>query len=524
MNSGEVDYDEIEQILNRNKKKTFKPTGSHSINANVASKKKNFSSNSSVVNVSPKKKKASSSTKNKSRDRDNDDLDSNAAHMYDGDEDHKGSFAFKNVKNLHNTLEEIEAEDELIKHNKQQYEKLIGEEEVLEENEAKDLIENQFLEQKKSIKDNIEHTRQIKNKYFSSYIPFDHHNICIKNISIELCGRIDGQPIKEVDIDDSFKDILNDKKKMTYLQWVPDEPIKYFGSRKDYCQGFYVPPVDANTGNLNNVFIEEVNVSNLKNDFPFAIGVKLGEQISPNEWIPFKGATYVHNKQEYHFIIPANSTNFSTSFSIYRNTSEVNHPIGSEYPHVVPNKESLEKQVKAYGDNQRLIHKRSIIIKFIYENAHIYNWPLPGTDNNEKYKNYCVVNTSQANKAIQKIIEYVEQHLPITNLERLTVRNYYLNDTEFANYSLKQHKLNFKGVLKSKDNNNNSSSSLKVNVSETDAESLKYLSMNAGLNYNLQFIYSFRDNVKDFIDAEDEEDDEDNYNDDNRSTRFSLRG
>ena len=299
------------------------------------------------------------------------------------------------LRNIEDSLLSEEAQNDLqILHN------LVPpdpEEQARDEEEKDIIVENLELQDSQA-----EYSRQLFQLEDSIYVPWNCNRLVRSCNFVEICSPIDDTlPLPE---------------------WRPVDYDSAFGSYDNYTQGLGVPKVDAKLGNLQNTYLLYLGIRNIRNDFPFPVGILFGE-VDGNEWKPLEKRTRVFGARDYHMILQPKTTVTSNDLKdvvCFKSGPEINHYYSQAYPSYFA--DNLDQAIKPTGRNMTLIPERNPVIEYIFKSASKWGWNLPQLGTDASTAGYFMVENSVAQQAIQDTREIFNRYLKITNLETLSIR------------------------------------------------------------------------------------------------------
>lgn len=210
------------------------------------------------------------------------------------------------------------------------------------------------------------------------------------------------------------------------INWKPSKPDLAFGSTNKYKQGVPVAISNTKIGNLKNTYLIRCSIGMIASEFPFSIGVHIGEWGSLGEGkfeqgvVPWSGRKYYSDfgAQEYHFIIPPYHKS-DTLCNIYRSSAEVHNEYGLEYTYLTDDYASITTGCKKSGDDGMLVPKNSPLLRWLFRESGVLDSELgvPSRDH-EKHWLLTMPVYTKAWKAIQ---ERVRAMLPVRDFEKFYV-------------------------------------------------------------------------------------------------------
>ncbi len=255
------------------------------------------------------------------------------------------------------------------------------------------------------------------------------------------------------------------------LEHKVKDPQNAFGSKTDYIQGKRVEPVDTYMGNLENVYVTEITLKNVRSTFPCAIGVLVGEYKGADEktkvkgtFVPYDNATASVNSDYYempvangeqkqqkplrfHAIIPParDGITTTTSFDLFRASVEINDPFGARYPFLT---EDIKTITHGAFPSKGIVYfpKFSAVGEWIVENAGFYGWTkdmLPNDQVPEEFKDHLRVPTGVFDTAVAQIQRKFSKNLAVQNLRQYAIRFFLLTNGPFSKLSADMAQLSF---------------------------------------------------------------------------------
>lgn len=224
---------------------------------------------------------------------------------------------------------------------------------VANEKDANDAAEEEFYERLHKFEDELEHhSKVVRRRITSPVLPSYLHNLSLTTNYVRLTSK--------------------DK------TWTAQDPKLSFGSRTAYKQGILVEPSKDRTGNTHNVFVIDVHLTDVRNPFPWPIGIRLLHKYKPQgaqtgaqrnaeglhtEYFP--RADVIYDNKEFHAIIQPDMNTIATSkrIHLFQSGDELKHSWGEAFPNTTVD----TLKTTDYGANYFHVPGDSPVVYYIME-------------------------------------------------------------------------------------------------------------------------------------------------------------
>lgn len=254
-----------------------------------------------------------------------------------------------------------------------------------------------------------EHASRLISELESRYIPRYITNICVRNCYVSSAL---------------------DQEKMTFGVWDPAEP-NIFKSRSAYKQGVSIMTKRVPEGDLSNVIIASIDLSDVINTGPCAVGVRVIEAgrksgdetqgILEQQMLPNANTSYMGHM--FHAIIPPTKGHSQLEWvNLYKTTTEVNSAWGFKYPDLTVDTIADSDKVMLWGKDMK-IPIRSALAEHIIEVGREERFAPPRVEDD-----HILVPTWVCNEAIAQVANNIQKTMPIVNLVDLKITFELLTD------------------------------------------------------------------------------------------------
>ncbi len=200
-----------------------------------------------------------------------------------------------------------------------------------------------------------------------------------------------------------------------------------FGSHKHYKQGLLVPYSEEPKGCLENVYMIEIDISDIVNNTGYAVGVTIchgGDDPEIDQTVEFTDTNEYspHTGKRYHYICKPGQT--EKKHTVFKSGEAVTEPFSSEFPNLTSNIENLRKEVGGYTTTKKLVRATSAIMQKIWrEMAFHPKWkkPVQHLSNDPEMQGILEVHKETVEAALLDVQRTIRNELPIVNMKTLKV-------------------------------------------------------------------------------------------------------
>ncbi len=303
-------------------------------------------------------------------------------------------------------------------------------------------------------------------------------------------------------------------------EFKPKDPQITFGSLTDYMQGDYLPPSNEGfMGDLKNIYMFEYDMVYVRSDFPVALAVLVGENIGKDStgkaaFVPYEGAGcsvnsdyYLHNKKvdRVHAIIPPKFDHAVNRFRLFRSTIDINDPFGAQFPFLIPDAASIRAGCIEMPNNQIMVPKLNPTIRWIWDNAHLYDWAeetLPDLCKEEGHEDYTICSLTMFETAEMEVLNQARKNIPVKNFNNVVLKFFPLSSGPAAKINIDKELFS---LLTPHDETVTAFSS-QINNKGYFSASRDKIKESYGISFQCEVVFAFRDVIDTSPSLEDDED------------------
>jgi len=221
--------------------------------------------------------------------------------------------------------------------------------------------------------------------------------------------------------------------------WVPTNPMMSFGSIDNYKQGFNLPVLKEKSGNLSNVFVLELSLSNVYNPFPYPIGLtvscatKRDDRLSDAKAnrVDFPRKSVCHDGAEFHAILPPlmNTRDKKHHVHVFSAGPELLHPWSEDFPETTAANLANNKMI--FGPDVA-VPMNDIVFNYIVKKASEgeYIVQAPKEAPFKQPVQHYGLSKNAYDKVIEKLRPLVETHIPVVDMNTFSIRLEHLNNAD----------------------------------------------------------------------------------------------